>query len=296
MLLSRRSLVVGVTNHRSLGWHIARELRRQRAAVTITYQHSKQERTIEKLLEEEHAESDSSLPLLNALQCDVSDGADILRLRSQFDALDVLCHAVAFASPTAMKHGLLGLPDSRAAGSLQDLEALRGAWTQAFDVSVFSLVALAREFQPILSETASITTLSYLGAERAVPGYSVMGPAKAALEATVRGLALELGASGPRVNAISAGPVDTVSARGIAGFRDLRDDAAKAVPRVRMLVFALPRLLCNVTWRISTQLSFGLLLSALDCRVRILRPRKSRESRPFCPDRSAVGSLDKSST
>uniref|UniRef100_A0A7S1U4E4 Enoyl-[acyl-carrier-protein] reductase (NADH) n=1 Tax=Phaeomonas parva TaxID=124430 RepID=A0A7S1U4E4_9STRA len=188
MLRGRRALVVGVTNHRSLGWAIARLWHQEGAEVTVTYQQEKQRGTIDRLIRELGAGADEIM----ALRCDVTSDDDVLGLARHIQSggrgLDALCHTVAFANPRAMRHGLLGGTEEGESLAAA-LAAQRAAWAEAMDVSVFSLVALARELRPSLaaSETgASVMTLSYIGADRAVPGYAAMGPAKAALQARAR--------------------------------------------------------------------------------------------------------------
>ena len=211
MLAGRRAVVCGVTNHRSLGWVITKAIAALGCEVLVTFQAEKQEGTVRALLEKEPGSR------IQAMKMDVRVPGDVERLRDVAGGrpLHAFCHSMAFAAPEIMRGGLL-CPEVDDAQHQQ-------AWADAFGVSCYSLVQLVRALEEPLAEGgASVMSLSYLGAERAVQGYSVMGPAKAALEATVRGLALELGDRGVRVNCISAGPVDTVSSRGIPSFRGLK--------------------------------------------------------------------------
>ncbi len=157
--------------------------------------------------------------------CDVSRDEDIERLvagaREALGGLDILVHSVGFAPREALTGGFTE-------------STSREAWRIAQDISAYSLVALARAARPALAESrGAILTLSYLGAVRALPNYNVMGPAKASLEAAVRFLAQDLGPEGIRVNAISAGPIKTLAAAGIAGFRGMLDHVAKTAPLAR---------------------------------------------------------------
>jgi enoyl-[acyl-carrier protein] reductase I len=152
--------------------------------------------------------------------CDVRDDDEIRKVFERYHAregnLDILVHAVAYAE----KEDLAGHFTSTS----------RDGFHTAFDISVYSLIAMAREAQPYMNPGASIMTMTYYGAEKVVPHYNVMGVAKAALEATTRYLAADLGPAGIRVNAISAGPVRTLSAHGIAGFRSMHSAFAEVTP------------------------------------------------------------------
>ena len=197
----KRGLVLGVANKRSIAWAIARRLADEGATLAFTYQGERIEKGVREL-----AESVSS-PLVT--ECDVRSDDDVQRvLRETGDAfdgrLDVLVHSVAYAAAEDLEGRFTDTPRDR-------------FWT-ALDVSAYSLVACARAAEPLMGDGSSILTMTYLGGERAVPHYNVMGVAKAALDASVRYLAWDLGQRGIRVNAISAGPVRTLAARSIAGF------------------------------------------------------------------------------
>ena len=197
----KRGLVLGVENKRSIAWAIARRLADEGATLAFTYQGERIEKGVREL-----AESVSS-PLVT--ECDVRSDDDVQRvLRETGDAfdgrLDVLVHSVAYAAAEDLEGRFTDTPRDR-------------FWT-ALDVSAYSLVACARAAEPLMGDGSSILTMTYLGGERAVPHYNVMGVAKAALDASVRYLAWDLGQRGIRVNAISAGPVRTLAARSIAGF------------------------------------------------------------------------------
>mgnify|MGYP001570071876 CR=1 FL=1 len=203
LLDGRNALVFGVANDRSIAWGIARALHEQGATVGFS--------SVESLLEKHVRPLAASIGSTFVEPCDVRDDAAVKAVFDRWGAevggLDILVHALAFASREDLD------------GAFVDTS--RAGFALALDVSAYSLVALAREARPLLRPGASVITLSYYGAEKVVAHYNVMGVAKAALEACVRYLAADLGPSGVRVNAISAGPVRTVAAHGIAGFRTL---------------------------------------------------------------------------
>ena len=203
MFEGKRALVLGVANKRSIAWAIARRLADGGAQLAFTYQGERIEQNVRDL-----AESVSS-PLVTEL--DVRDDAAIDRVFSEvagvFDGqLDILVHSVAFAAAEDLEGRFTDTPRDR--------------FWMAVDVSAYSLVATARAAEPLMEAAGggSIVTMTYLGGERAVPHYNVMGVAKATLDASVRYLARDLGPKNIRVNAISAGPVRTLAARSIAGF------------------------------------------------------------------------------
>ena len=209
-LSGKAALVLGVANQRSIGWGIARALRESGAELALTYRREGRERHVAPLA----AQLDARL----LARCDARDSAQLddlmARVRATYGGLDIVVHAAAGAEP----------------GDLQGsyLDTTRESFLAALDTSVYTLVALARAAAPLLHPGGSVITLSYHGARQAVPNYNVMGVAKAALEASVRYLAAELGPRGVRVNAISAGPIRTLSASGIAGFRARHRRAADA--------------------------------------------------------------------
>jgi enoyl-[acyl-carrier protein] reductase I len=199
----KRGLVLGVANKRSIAWAIARRLAEEGAQLAFTYQGERIEKSVREL-----AESVSS-PLVT--ECDVRSDEDVVRVvreagESFGGQLDVLVHSVAYAAAEDLEGRFTDTPRDR-------------FWT-ALDVSAYSLVACARAAEPLMEAAGggSILTMTYLGGERAVPHYNVMGVAKAALDASVRYLAWDLGQKNVRVNAVSAGPVRTLAARSIAGF------------------------------------------------------------------------------
>jgi enoyl-[acyl-carrier protein] reductase I len=199
----KRGLVLGVANKRSIAWAIAKRLADAGADLAFTYQGERIEKSVREL-----AESVSS-PLVT--ECDVRSDEDVARVFSEVGAafeggLDLLVHSVAFAAADDLEGRFTDTPRER--------------FWMALDVSAYSLVSCARAAEPLMEASGggSIVTMTYLGGERAVPHYNVMGVAKATLDASVRYLAWDLGQKNIRVNAISAGPVRTLAARSIAGF------------------------------------------------------------------------------
>jgi len=208
-LEGRRGLVLGVTNQRSIAWAIAQPLASAGARLAFSYQAERLRGTLEKLTAE------LEQPLLVACDVQSDEQLDELfeRIRVHFGRLDFVVHSLAYAPTATFEH-----PFSKTA---------RRDWQTTMDVSAYSLVAVAGRAAPLMSEGGSIITMTYLAAERVVPHYNMMGVAKAALEASVRFLAYDLGPQGIRVNAISAGPVRTVAARSIAGFGDMYSEAGR---------------------------------------------------------------------
>jgi len=217
-LTGKNAIVLGVANHRSIAWGIARELSARGARLALTYQGDRFKGTLEKLAHEAGLVDPLLVPL------DVNDEAQIdacfATVAAAMGGLDALAHCIAFAR----REDLEG--DFRAT----DREGFR----IALETSAYSLLALARRATPLMQgRNASMIALSYLAAERAVPNYNVMGTAKAALEQIVRQLALELGPLGIRVNCVSAGPISTLSARGIGGFTHVLGHHAERAPLKR---------------------------------------------------------------
>ena len=201
LLQGKRGLIMGVANDRSLAWGIAAACAAQGAVLAFTFMGEALERRVRPL-----AESIGSDKLF---ACDVADDASIdaafAALGEQWDGIDFLVHAIGFADKAYLRGRYLDTP--------------REVFSQAMDISAYSFAAVCQRAVPMMKRGGSLLTLSYLGAERVVPHYNVMGVAKAALEASVRYLAADLGADGIRVNAISAGPIKTLAASGIGDFR-----------------------------------------------------------------------------
>ena len=214
-LEGRTAVVFGAANKRSIAWAIAQGLQDAGARLAITYQNER--------LEQEAKDLILSLPGAAGFRCDVSNDAEIdqlfATLKSQYGKLDILVHSVAYAPAEELKNDFS--------------QTTREGFRIAHDVSVYSLIALSRAAAPLMEAGGSIITMSYYGAEKVVPHYNVMGVAKAALECTVRYLAQDLGRKKIRVNAISAGPIKTLAARGISGLGDMLKSHAERAPLQR---------------------------------------------------------------
>ncbi len=213
-LQGKRALVIGIASHRSIAWGIAEAMHREGASLAFTYQNDRLKDRVDEAARQ--FGSDIVLPLDVA-----SDGqieAVFAELGRRWDGLDILVHAVGFAPREALQGEFLdGLT--------------REGFALAHDISSYSLAALAKAARPQMQgRKGAIITLSYLGAERALANYNVMGLAKASLEASVRYLAYNLGPEGTRVNAISAGPIKTLAAAGIANFRKMLDHVEQHAP------------------------------------------------------------------
>jgi enoyl-[acyl-carrier protein] reductase I len=212
LLEGKNALIFGVANDHSIAWGIARALHDEGAEVGFS--------SIESLLERRVRPLAESIGSTFVEPCDVQSDEQIRTVFARWgethESLDILVHALAFARREDLE------------GSFVDTS--REGFALALDVSAYSLVALAREARPLLRRGSSILTLSYYGAEKVVANYNVMGVAKAALEASVRYLAADLGPDGVRVNAISAGPVRTLAASGISGFKRMYGSFADIAP------------------------------------------------------------------
>jgi enoyl-[acyl-carrier protein] reductase I len=201
LLQGRRGLIMGVANERSLAWGIAAACAAQGAELAFTYQGEALGKRVRPLAE--------SVGSTHVIPCDVGDDAAMdaafEAIRADWGTLDFLVHAIGFADKQFLRGRYVDTP--------------RSAFLQALDISCYSFTAVCRRATELMPHGGSLLTLSYLGAEKVVPHYNVMGVAKAALEASVRYLAADFGARGIRVNAISAGPVKTLAANGIGDFR-----------------------------------------------------------------------------
>jgi len=214
-LEGRVAAVFGVANKRSIAWSIAQGLHAAGAKLAITYQNER--------LEQEAKDLILSLPGAEAFMCDVSKDEEIERVFAEFKQrygkLDILVHSVAFAPAEELKGDFVN--------------TTREGFRVAHDVSVYSLIGVCRAAVPLMEQGGSVITMTYYGAEKVVPHYNVMGVAKAALECTVRYLAQDLGKKNIRVNAISAGPIKTLAARGISGLSDMLKSHAERAPLQR---------------------------------------------------------------
>lgn len=216
ILEGKKALIFGVANDRSIAWAVARELHAQGAELAFTYAGEVLEKRVRPLAE--------GIGSTLVLPCDVTRDEEIEAVFDavgrQWEGLDILVHAIAYADKEDL--------------SQPYLQTGRAGFHTALDVSSYSLVALTRHAARLMKGRAgSVVTLTYMGSEKVVPNYNVMGVAKAALEASVRYLAYDLGPEGIRVNAISAGPVKTLAAAGIAGFRDMLRYASERAPLKR---------------------------------------------------------------
>ena len=211
-LEGRNAVVFGVANKRSIAWAIAQRLQAAGAKLAITYQNERLRQEAEAMI--------MALPNAEPFQCDVSSDAEIAvlfeQLGKRYGRLDALVHSIAYAPPEELRNDFV--------------MTSREGFRIAHEISVYSLIALARAAAPLMTEGGSIVTLSYFGAQKVVPNYNVMGVAKAALEATVRYLAYDLGKRNVRVNAISAGPIKTLAGRGIPGLTEMLKAHAERAP------------------------------------------------------------------
>ncbi len=215
LLKGKKMVVFGVANKWSIAWAITQALSHAGAQIALTYIDERTEEKVRDLAKSLHH------PLI--LPCDVTQDDQIEtvfgKIKHEFGTIDGLVHAIAFARKEELEGHFV--------------KTTREGFHIALDVSAYSLVALARAAAPLMENGGSIVTLSYLGSERVIPNYNVMGVAKAALEASVRYLASDLGEQNIRVNAISAGPITTLAARGISGFQDLLKHNASRSPLKR---------------------------------------------------------------
>lgn len=214
LLEGKRALVTGVANRWSIATGIAKALHAHGASIALTYQGERVKDEVEKLAAE--------LGGGPVLECDVSNDESLAALArdvEQFGGLDVLVHSIAFVNKEDLK------------GTVY--ETSRAGFTQALDISAYSLIALAGHLQSRMNDNASIIALTYLGATAIVPNYNIAGISKAALESIVRYLSYDLGSRGIRVNAISAGPIKTASSRQVGGFSKILDVVPKVAPLKR---------------------------------------------------------------
>ena len=212
-LEGKKALIFGVANHRSIAWAIAQTLAAEGAQLVLTYQ-ERMEKYVRDLA--------AKIPNTQVIPCDVQQDA---QLDSAFEQagnmlggeLDILIHSVAYAPPQELENPFV--------------QTTREGFHTALDISAYSLIAMAKRAQPLMqSKGGSILTLTYMASERVMPKYNVMAVAKAALECSVRYLAYEMGEYNIRVNAISAGPLNTLAARGVSGFTSFREQMGHAAP------------------------------------------------------------------
>jgi len=252
MLKDKLGVVLGVANKRSIAWSIAQAWHQAGARLAFTYQGERLRENVEEL-------AGTFGPETLLYPCDVTRDEDIHSvfesLKRDFGKLHLALHSVAFAPREALEGRFLNTS--------------REAFAIAHDVSAYSLIALARAAQPLMKEGGSIVAMTYYGAEKVVPHYNVMGVAKASLEATVRYLAHDLGPEAIRVNAISAGPMNTLAARGIGGFTEMLKHHAAHAPLKRNV---LPKELGDTGLYLASDLSSGVTGEVLyvDCGYNIM--------------------------
>ena len=214
-LAGKTAVVFGLANKRSIAWGIAQKLHQAGATLAICYQNERMKLEAVGLIAE--------LPGAAGFQCDVSNDAQIdtlfRALKEKYSRIDILVHAIAYAPAEDLKGAFI--------------DTSREGFRIAHDVSVYSLIAVSRAAVPLMTEGGSIITLSYYAAEKVVPHYNVMALAKASLESAVRYLAYELGQKNIRVNAISAGPIKTLAARGVGALGDMLHEHAARAPLQR---------------------------------------------------------------
>ncbi|RKD27552.1 Enoyl-[acyl-carrier-protein] reductase [NADH] [Caminicella sporogenes DSM 14501] len=217
LLKDKNILIMGVANKWSIAWGIAQKFHKEGANLAFTYYGDKSKESLLKLLEEEGIDNH----LL--ISCDVTKDEDIenafLNLKEKFGVLHGVVHSIAHAKKEELQ------------GNYYNTS--REGYHMAQDISAYSLVAVARNAKPLMTEGGSIVTLTYLGSERAVKNYNVMGVAKAALEASVRYLAVDLGPENITVNSISAGPIKTLAAKGVKGFNQMLKEFENVSPMKR---------------------------------------------------------------
>ncbi len=203
IMQGKKGLIIGVANNRSIAYGIAKACKNQGADIILTYQNDKLKKRVEKVADE--------LDVKNIYPLDVSNPEEIEALKEaiekDYGKIDFLVHSVAYAPREALDGKFI--------------DTTKDAFNIAMEISVYSLIEVVQKLEPVLNDGASILTLTYLGSQRYVPHYNVMGVAKAALEASVRYLAVDLGERKIRINALSAGPIKTLAASGIGDFSEI---------------------------------------------------------------------------
>jgi enoyl-[acyl-carrier protein] reductase I len=252
MLKNKQGIIFGVANKRSIAWATAQALHQAGARLAFTYQGDRLKDNVERLTKAEMPDS----PLFS---CDVTRQDEVDEtfklVGAEFERLDFLIHSIAFASREALEG--------------EYLKTDRGAFLTALEISAYSLTQLARAAAPLMTEGGSIVTMSFHGAEKVYQGYNVMGVAKAALESSVRYLAADLGPRNIRVNAISAGPIQTLSARGVSGLSTMLKHHAERAPLHRNVE---PREVGNAALFLCSPLSSGITGETIhvDCGYNIM--------------------------
>jgi enoyl-[acyl-carrier protein] reductase I len=238
MLQNKQGIIFGVANKRSIAWATAQALHQAGARLAFAYQGERLKENVERLTAEE-------MPGSPLLSCDVTNQADVnevfKRLGAEFGRVDFLVHSIAFAPREALE------------GEYMKVE--RDGFLAALEVSAYSLTQLARAAAPLMTDGGSIVTMTFHGADKVYQGYNVMGVAKAALESSVRYLAADLGPRNIRVNAISAGPIQTLAARGVSGLSTMMKVHAERAPLKRNVE---PREVGNTAMFLCSSLSSGI--------------------------------------
>lgn len=251
MLQNKNGIIFGVANKRSIAWATAQVLAEHGARLAFTYQGERLKENVEALTREMNG------TLL--LPCDVTEAQQVedtfARVRDEFGRLDFLIHSIAYAPREALEG--------------EYLDTTREAFSTALEVSAYSLAALARAAAPLMTEGGSIVSMTYYGAEKVVPNYNVMGIAKSALEASTRYLAWDLGKRNIRVNAISAGPIQTLAARGVGNFSTMLKHHAERAPLRRNVE---PREVGDTALFLCSSLSSGITgeIIHVDCGYNIM--------------------------
>ncbi|WP_029898837.1 enoyl-ACP reductase FabI [Desulfohalovibrio reitneri] len=215
LLDGKKALIFGVANERSIAYGIAKQFKENGARLGFSYASEAIKKRIDPISEELGGEF--------TLQCDVTDDASLEQaaasVKEHWGEFDILVHSIAFAN----RDDLQG----------RFIDTSRDGFKLAMDVSAYSLVAMCRTFEPLLAADSSVLTMTYYGSDKVVANYNVMGVAKAALESSLRYLAVDLGEKGVRINAISAGPIKTLAASGISGFRSILKTIEERAPMKR---------------------------------------------------------------
>lgn len=212
LLKGKKALIFGIANNKSIAYGIAKKFSEEGAELAISFAGEKLESRVRPIAEELGAKL--------CVPCDVTSDDDIAKafstIEKDFGKFDILVHSIAYAPSESLKG--------------RYIETTRDAFTLAMDISVFSLVALCKAAEPLMNENGSVINLSYYGAEKVVMNYNLMGVAKAALECSTRYLACDLGTKNIRVNSISAGPIKTLAASGIGGFKNILSHIEERAP------------------------------------------------------------------
>jgi len=252
MLKDKQGIIFGVANKRSIAWATAQALHEAGARVAFTYQGDRLKENVEALTNE-------AMPGSLVLPCDVTKQDEVdetfKRVGAEFGRLDFVIHSIAFAPREALE------------GEYMKVE--RDAFVMALEVSAYSLTQLARAAAPLMTEGGSIVTMTFHGADKVYQGYNIMGVAKAALESSVRYLATDLGPRNIRVNAISAGPIQTLSARGVSGLSNMLKHHAERAPLRRNVE---PREVADTALFLCSSLSSGITGGTIyvDCGYNIM--------------------------